>query len=465
MKHSWQYRMRSLMLPGLKRWIAIIVIGISVIVFGVLVLLGKHPVHYTLEALQGFLREVTADMPHRYTGIIAISIGGVLVFLAILKLTYSILGAYLPADRESIPDVLYRRRHLDRGPHVVVIGGGHGLSNLLRGLKGFTNNLTAVVTVGDDGGSSGRLRQELGVLPPGDIRNCITALADEDRLVTDLFKYRFEHGGGLEGHSFGNLFLTAVCAITNGDMLEAARVASRVLNSCGQVLPSTLSSMVLIAEMEDGRTIRGESVIPEADAKIKRLSCEPDMPEASPEALEAIANADMIVLGPGSLYTSIIPNILVKGIAEAIIASPARKVYVCNVMTQKGETTNYTVGDHVEALLQHAGFGKNGRHTVPPSRFCEGVMINVQAPNVDPKSKVAPVRYDPDRLRHLGVRPILRPLVSEEYAGHHDPHRLAEALMLWYFRQRPRRIPGQKRSKSEVKPQLQTAPANQPSTV
>jgi uncharacterized cofD-like protein len=466
MKHSWQYRMRSLMLPGLKRWIAIILMGIMVIVFGVLLLTGKHPVANTLEILRDFLANLTseANFSHRVSGIIAISIGVIIIFAAILKLTYSILGAYLPHERESIPDVLYRRRHLDRGPKVVVVGGGHGLSNLLRGLKGFTNNLTAIVTVGDDGGSSGRLREELGVLPPGDIRNCITALADEDRLVTDLFKYRFEQGHGLEGHSFGNLFLTAVCAITGGDMLEAARVASRVLNSCGQVLPSTLSSMVLIAEFEDGRTVRGESIIPEADGRIKRLYCEPELPEATAEALEAIANADMIVLGPGSLYTSIIPNLLVKSIAEAVIASPARKVYVCNVMTQKGETTNYTVGDHVEALLQHAGFGKGGRHNVPTSRFCEGVMINVQAPNIDPKSPVTPVRYDPDRLRQLGVRPILRPLVSEEYAGHHDPHRLAEALMLWYFRQKPRRL-ARKQSKPELKVVTTQQQKSQPTTV
>lgn len=428
------------MLPGLKRWIAVIVFGIAVIVFGVLVLLGKHPVHYTIQAFTHALQEITEDLPHRISGMIAVSLGGIAVFLAMLRITSSILGAYLPDDRESIPDVLYRKRHLERGPKVVVIGGGHGLSNLLRGLKGFTNNITAVVTVGDDGGSSGRLRQELGVLPPGDIRNCITSLADEDKLVTDLFKYRFEQGDGLEGHSFGNLFLTAVCAITNGDMLEAARVASRVLNSCGQVLPSTLSSMTLVAEMEDGRVIRGESMIPEADARIRNLYCEPEQPEATPEALQAIAEADMIVLGPGSLYTSIIPNLLVKGISEAILRAPARKVYVCNVMTQKGETTNFTVGDHVEALLQHAGLAR-GSSSIPANRFIEGVMVNVQAPVIDPKLQISPVRYDPERLRQFGVRPILRPLVSSDFPGHHDANRLATSLMLWYFRQRPRRVP------------------------
>lgn len=432
------------MLPGLKRYIALIIAGIFVIVYGVLVMAGKHPVFYTMQAFTDFLKDLTTNLNHRVSGILAVSFGAILVFLAILKMTGSILGAYLPMERESIPDVLYRRRHLDRGPKVVVIGGGHGLSNLLRGLKSFTHNITAIVTVGDDGGSSGRLRQEMGVLPPGDIRNCITALADQDKLVTELFQYRFEQGAGLEGHSFGNLFLSAVCAITSGDMIEATRAASRVLNSCGQVLPATLSSMTLVAQLADGRTISGESQITAANGRIDKLVCEPSSPQATPAALDAIANADLIVLGPGSLYTSIIPNLLVQGIPEAILDSPARKVYVCNVMTQKGETINYTVADHLDALLAHAGFGRH-QSSVPPNRFIEGVMVNVQAPPVDEKLSVAPVRYDPDRIRQMGIRPILKPLVGGDFVGHHDAHKLASSLMLWYFRQRPRRLRRQPR--------------------
>jgi uncharacterized cofD-like protein len=448
MKDSWQYRLRSFMLPGLKRYIALIIAGIFVIVYGVLVMTGKHPVFYTIKAFTDALRDLTTDLNHRVSGIIAVSIGGLLVFVAILRMTGSILGAYLPNERESIPDVLYRRRHLDRGPKVVVIGGGHGLSNLLRGLKAFTHNITAIVTVGDDGGSSGRLREELGVLPPGDIRNCITALADQDKLVTELFQYRFEQGAGLEGHSFGNLFLSAVYAITSGDMIEATKAASRVLNSCGQVLPTTLSGMTLIAQLTDGRTIRGESQITAANGRIERLSCEPSQPQATPAALEAIASADLIVLGPGSLYTSIIPNLLVQGIPDAILDSPARKIYVCNVMTQKGETINYTVADHIDALLSHAGFAR-GQSSVPPNRFIEGVMVNVQAPPSEEKLPVAPVRYDPDRIRQLGIRPILKPLVGGDFVGHHDAHKLASSLMLWYFRQRPRRTRKQKQRLSE----------------
>lgn len=267
MKNTWQYRLRSFILPGLKRWILFIFCGIAVIVFGVLLLLEEHPVRMMLDLTNALLSDATKVLPHKISGIIAISVGGFLTAAAVGKLALSILGAYVPDERESIPDVLYRKRLLDRGPRVVVIGGGTGLSTLLRGLKQFTSNITAIVTVGDDGGSSGRLREELGVLPPGDIRNCITALADEDKLVTELFRYRFQQGNGLEGHSFGNLFLTAVCAITNGDMLEAARVATRVLNSCGQVLPSTLSGMTLEAELENGQRIVGECHIPESGAQ------------------------------------------------------------------------------------------------------------------------------------------------------------------------------------------------------
>lgn len=443
MKNSWQYRFRMFMLPGLKRWILFILVGIASIVFGVLLVLRKQPIRSTLDFFQDTLKglseallSLSHNLPHKISGIIAITIGSIIIFVAIARLTVSILGAYLPDDRESIPDMLFRRRHLQKGPKVVVIGGGHGLANLLRGLKGYTNNITAIVTVGDDGGSSGRLRAEMGVLPPGDIRNCITALADEDRLVTDLFQYRFDSKSGLEGHSFGNLFLAAVCAITAGDMLEAARVACRVLNSCGQVLPSTLVSMTLIAELEDGRVITGESHIGGADGRIKRLTSQPQDPEATPEALAAIAEADLIILGPGSLYTSIIPNLLVKGIPEAITQSPARKIYVCNVMTQKGETTNYTVTDHVLALLANAGIGTT-QANLARGRFLDGVMVNIEAPQVTAQAPAPPatsqVRYDPERLRETGVRAILRPLVSTQAPSHHDATRLSTAIMLWFL--------------------------------
>jgi uncharacterized cofD-like protein len=429
-KQSWQYKLQALMLPGLKRWILVIFCGIGVIVFGVFLLLGFHPVDASGRFIREMLEHATEVLPHRISGLIAISIGIIAVSIAMIRFTRSILGAYLPDDRESIPDVLYRQRHLNRGPKVVVVGGGTGLSNLLNGLKEFTNNITAIVTVGDDGGSSGRLRQELGVLPPGDIRNCITALADEDKLVTELFRYRFQQGEGLEGHSFGNLFLTAVCSMTQGNMLEAAKVASRILNSCGQVLPSTLTSMTLVAHLQNNNIIRGESNIANATDKIIKLSCDPVSPEATPAAIEAINNADFLILGPGSLYTSIIPNLLVKGIPQAIMQSSARKIYVCNVMTQKGETINYTVSDHVLALFNHAGLGESySKH----EDFIHSVMVNVELPNIDQSLPVSPVSYDADRLKQLGIKTIARNLASKELLGHHDAKRLAAALMSWYL--------------------------------
>lgn len=227
-------------------------------------------------------------------------------------------------SNHSLLENLYRRRKLNRGPKIVAVGGGTGLSMLLRGIKNITNNVTAIVTVGDDGGSSGRLREEMGVLPPGDIRNCIAALADDEDLVTKLFQYRFKTGEGLEGHSFGNLFLTALCSIT-GDMYRAVKESSNVLSIRGRVLPSTLDDMKLVAEMEDGRIIHGESNIPEAHGKIKRLYTDPQNCRALDDVIEAIRDAELIILGPGSLYTSVTPNLLIKDIANEIAKSNAKK--------------------------------------------------------------------------------------------------------------------------------------------
>ncbi len=429
MKRSLDYQLKRLMLPGLKRWILIILVGISVIVIGVLLMLGFHPITVTGMFIREVLEHFADVLPYSISGIILISLGVLVICLAMLRVTQSVLGAYLPEERESIPDVLYRRRHLDSGARVVVVGGGTGLSTLLMGLKTFTNNITAIVTVGDDGGSSGRLRDELGVLPPGDIRNCITALADEDRLVTELFHYRFDAGEGLEGHSFGNLFLTALCSMTNGDIVEAVRVAGKVLNSCGQVLPSTLTNLELVAHLEDGRVIHGESNIPVANGRIKRLSCEPDELIATPEAVEAILNAELIVLGPGSLFTSIVPNLLIPGIRDAIKRSNAKRIYVCNVVTQLGETTNLTATDHVEAILSHSDVPLNQAY-----QLLDAVLVNDQKPLLGDTSPAKPVVFDPERLVALNIPCIRLPLVSEKSPGHHDSTKLAKSIMLWYLK-------------------------------
>ncbi len=431
MKGSMNSKIARMMLPGLKRWIVIILAGITVIVVGIFLFLGYHPVHVTTMLIRETLEQAAELVPHKASGILVIVGGALIVCIAIYKMTLNVVGAYLPNDRESIPDVLYRKRHLAKGPRVVVIGGGTGLSNLLRGIKLFTNNITAIVTVGDDGGSSGRLREGFGVIPPGDLRNCITALADEEGLVTELFRYRFDSGEGLEGHSFGNLFLTAVCAITNGDMLEATRVASRVLNSCGQVLPSTLVNCTLVAEMSDGTVVKGESNITEAGARIKTLSLIPEKPKATPEAIEAIHDADLIILGPGSLYTSIIPNLLVDGIPQAIRDSNADKIYVTNVLTQLGETTGYSVGDHIEAILAHSGTAGNLGY-----RLMEAVLVNDQTPQLEGKipPDIKPVALDSDRVRELGVVVVKRSLLSQKTIGHHDSDKLAKTIMLWHMR-------------------------------
>lgn len=457
MKGPLNYQIQRLMLPGLKRWIVIVLAGMFVVVFGFLLLLGYHPITVMGNFLRDILEHAADVLPYRISGFFAIALGAFVIFLAIARIILYIVGSYLPEDRESIPDVLFRRHQLESAPRVCVIGGGNGLSNLLRGLKFYTNNITAIVTVGDDGGSSGRLRHELGVLPPGDIRNCITALADEDKLVTELFRYRFQSGEGLEGHSFGNLFLTALWSITNGDMLEATRVASRVLNSCGQVLPSSLTEITLVAELEDGRKVVGESQIRAAGGKVKKIQCLPAHPEPTPSAIDAILHADLIILGPGSLYTSVIPNLLINGIVDAIKQAKGRKIYICNVMTEPGETDDFAVSDHVRELLSAAGVP-----TQDARKFIDAVMANETIPPgpnpLNPASK--PVSYDPERMRELNVRTVLRPILSSSTQSQHDANLLAQAVMMWFLRRRKRRKGQSTKSRTNT-PQLAGVGATQ----
>jgi len=267
----------------------------------------------------------------------------------------------------------------------------------------------------------------MGVLPPGDIRNCIAALANEEDLVTELFQYRFQAGNGLEGHSFGNLFLSALCAIT-GDMVTAVKESSKVLAIRGNVLPSTLDDMRLVAEMDDGRVILGESHIPEAGGRIKKLRTEPAHLTALEDVIHAIQAADLIILGPGSLYTSIIPNLLVEDIIKTISLSKAKKIYICNVMTQPGETDNYTVSDHVKAILSHS------KH----KNIIDAVFVNDSLPkNLALKYKAAnslPVKLDLENLKKIGVKVVIKRLIEESKHGHvrHSPRRLARAVYTWY---------------------------------
>ena len=415
------------LIPGLevKRWFVLIFIGSIMIVLGFMVLANVRPIYLTLE----LIRKAALILPSNFLAALFILIGSVIFFKGWQKTTLSIMDMDSKKGNNSILEKLYRRRKLNKGAKIVAIGGGTGLSMLLRGIKKYTNNITAIVTVGDDGGSSGRLREEMGILPPGDIRNCIAALADDEGLITKLFQYRFKNGEGLEGHSFGNLFLTALCSIT-GDMVRAVKESSNVLNIRGVVLPATLDDMKLAAIFEDGRVVKGESNIPEQHGKIKQLFTEPEICHAIPEAIAAIKDADLIILGPGSLYTSVIPNLLVEGIVDAIEKSHAKKIYVCNIMTQPGETDDYSVASHVNALISHAK-GK---------KIIDAVLVNNLLPdNISEgyeKNGSIPVRLDMENIAPIGIEVVSQKLIQESKEGlvRHCSQRVARAVYYWYRR-------------------------------
>ena len=315
-----------------------------------------------------------------------------------------------------------------RGPRVAVIGGGHGLSNMLRGLKRYTENISAIVTVADDGGGSGMLRQDLGMPPPGDIRNCLEALANTEPLMSELMHYRFTEGS-LAGQSFGNLFLAALNGISTSFDAAVSRM-SQVLAITGQVLPVTTADVQLEAEFENGASVIGESKIfyckKKEDCRITKVRLIPEHPRALPEAVEAIREADMIILGPGSLYTSIIPNLLVDGIVEAILQSDALKVYVANVMTQEGETEGYTASDHIAAIFQHSAPGLfdlclTNSSPVPPDVAARYAQEGAE-----------PLRYDAGRCAALGVELVSRPIATVEngYVRHQSENLARELIQL-----------------------------------
>jgi uncharacterized cofD-like protein len=327
---------------------------------------------------------------------------------------------------------------LGLGLRVVAIGGGTGLSTLLKGLKSFTltpeqmasippvsptiRDLCAVVTVSDDGGSSGRLRKELNMLPPGDIRNCIVALSEDEALLSQLFRHRFAKGSGLEGHSFGNLFLAALTDITN-DFSEAVRLSSEVLVTRGHIYPSTTSNIELEALMEDGTRVRGETKITASKGRIKELSLVPPNVEPMPQTLDAIAHADIITIGPGSLFTSLVPNLLVHGISDAIVSSPATKVYICNLMTQANESLGLTAADHIRALNRHAG-----------QPLFDYALINRTPVSEELKAKYAlegasQIVADLEAIEALGVVPVVGDYLEEAGVARHNTSRVSLDLV------------------------------------
>jgi len=416
--------------PGMhiKRWLALMIIGVAIMTFGLAYIMREA--YISGFTFPGFVYYLTLQFIPRYIrGVtLMVSAGGLIVY-AFWRLNHSIVSAVMPSrnGNKSIVNMIYNQRALRRGPKIVAIGGGTGLATLLRGLKSYTTNLTAIVTVADDGGSSGRLRRELGTLPPGDVRNCIAALADAEPLMTSLFQYRFSDGSGLAGHSFGNLFIVAMSGVV-GNFEDAIRQTSRVLAVRGQIIPSTLANVTLCAKMDDAQTIEGESSISDTKAKgrIKEVFLQPEDSPAHPEAVRAILDADMIILGPGSLYTSILPNLLVKGIRRAFAASPAVKAYVCNVATQPGETDGFSLAQHVDAIEEH--IGGHLLHWIVVNNNLRGTL-----PNADLSQPVAV-----DSLLENGIRLVKADVVSESNRYHHDSRKLAQTMIrIYYDRNQP----------------------------
>jgi uncharacterized cofD-like protein len=427
--------------PGIfvKRWLLTISLGVLMTILGFAIWIKLTPIFWLFQLADKTVEYLATIAPHYLSGPMVLGFGLFLIFWGHGRSLGEIRKVLRPDAAETLLDTLWQNRRLNRGPKIVAIGGGTGLSTLLRGLKFHTANLTAIVTVADDGGSSGRLRRDFGVLPPGDIRNCIAALADEETLLSELFQYRFEAGDGLSGHSFGNLFLTAMSEIT-GDLESAVEASSKVLAIRGQVLPATLTDVTLWARLKDGRVIQGESSITEAGGEIAEIGCHPANPPALAKAISAIQQADYIIMGPGSLYTSVISNLLVPEIAEEIAKRNVPSIYVCNIMTQPGETTGYTVADHIASIDKACG-----------KKLFDSVLVQKSQPSASCLQRYAeensyPVLLDRENVQELG-REVFEFHVMEENreTGYlrHDSRRLARSLMHFYHRSQesnPRRI-------------------------
>ncbi len=407
---------------GVKRWLVLFLGGVTLLSLAIAFILVDV---YRSAELPGVAYYLTLQFLPRLERALVVGVVGVAALsIAAFQLSRSILSPFTRQGGKSVAQALIDHRQRERGPKIVAIGGGTGLSTLLRGLKRHTTNITAIVTVADDGGSSGRLRREMGVLPPGDFRNCLAALADDEALTTQLFQYRFSPAHrDLDGHALGNLFITAMADIS-GSFEQALIESSHVLAITGRILPSTLSDVTLCAEVHNGsglEQVEGESNITHFGGKIDRVYLKPDRVRAYPETIRAILDADLIIMGPGSLYTSILPNLLIDALPAALRASRAIKMYVCNVATQHGETDGYSVHDHVRALESHIGAGiidvalvnsrVNVRWTDAPAGV--GEIVPVTTLNDTPRIAAADV-------------------IDEARPWRHDSEKLARAVMQIY---------------------------------
>ncbi|NQV04435.1 MAG: YvcK family protein [Candidatus Omnitrophica bacterium] len=398
-KFKWLY-------PGMKikRWIITCSVGVLLVAIGAII--------WRFEKFPG-------SGP---LGISVFTLGSLVVIYGIKRMVKSFIKVFLPQREKELVNIMYHHRQLEKGPKIVVIGGGTGLSVLLHGLKEHSSNITAIVTVADDGGSSGRLREQFDILPPGDIRNCLVALADAEPLMRDLFQFRFGNESELKGHSFGNLFITALSKVT-GDFEKAIKESSKVLAIRGRVIPSTFDKVQLVAEYQNGQKAKGETKIVEKNFPIRRVFLEPLICKPSKESFEAIDNADVIVLGPGSLYTSVIPNLLVTGIGERISMARVPKVYVCNVMSQHGETDNYTACDHLNAIIMHTTSEVVSHCIVNTGTVSPEVLKKYE------EESAYPVLADSDKIIGKGYSVIEENIVNAKDYVRHDSKRLSKMIV------------------------------------
>ncbi len=405
------YKLRSIfkwLYPGMriKRWISLSLLGIILILIGV-----------------GGASRIPRDFSNIivYVYYANVILGIILIVLGFKNMLVSVVSLLLPHREGRLIDIMYQKRFLEHGPRIVAIGGGTGLSTILHGIKEYTSNITAIVTVADDGGSSGRLRQQFDIVAPGDIRNCLVALANEETMMRELFQYRFKQETEFSGHSFGNLFITAMTQVT-GDFEKALKESSKILSIRGRVLPSTLEKVTLAAEHENGSFTEGEANIPKTGVPVKRIFIRPESASAAPEALKAIQEAELIILGPGSLYTSIIPNLILKELREAVVGAPVTKIYVANIMTQPGETSGFKASDHVKKLVAH---------THP--KILDACIVNIGKIPQAMLAKYAsersvPVVADVQTIKDMGYGVIEEDLVNTTDYVRHDPNKLARII-------------------------------------
>ncbi len=416
MSFRWLY-------PGmrLKRWFFLMFLSVIVLGIGFSGLMGNQLTgfHYHTPFILQVSRAIRGL---KFVDVLIVLLGLVGLIFAVRRSLFAVLTILIPAREKEFVKIVYEKTRLKRGPRIVALGGGHGLSNLLSSLKQYTSNLTAVVTVADDGGSSGILRKTFGMLPPGDIRNCLVALSTEESTLHRLFQYRFKGHGDLKGHSFGNLFITVMTEVT-GDFGRAVEESSKVLATQGTVLPVTFDTMTLQARLKNGKVITGESKIGMSSSPIARLVLKEKNVRPNREALKAILEADAVVLGPGSLFTSVLPNLAIPEVAQTIALSRAIKIYVCNVMTQPGETDHFTVSDHVRVLLEHTA-----------ANFVHYVVANKEKPPARLLDKYArvgqePVVVDEEAMAALGPQLVKANLLHREDFVRHEPFKLGRALM------------------------------------